>query len=179
MASTRKRTTKDGQIFYEIRVSRGRGKSYLTTRWYPPEGWSQKAVERALTKEAAEFERRCREGEIVSRTEQKECGLQQKREAAKVQTLCQYGETVFMPAKSVTMSENGRCAYQGSLNHWIYPILGNLKMPNISPANISALLLSMQSTGKAHATCGLHHPCTACSRWLIWQMWSQSIQWIR
>lgn len=31
MASTRKRTTKDGQTFYEIRVSCGRGKSYLTT----------------------------------------------------------------------------------------------------------------------------------------------------
>ena len=56
MASTRKRTTKDGQIFYEIRVSRGRGKSYLTTRWYPPEGWGQKAIERTLAKEASEFE---------------------------------------------------------------------------------------------------------------------------
>ena len=53
MASTRIRTTKDGQTFYEIRVSRGRGRSYLTTRWYPPAGWSQKAIERALTKEAA------------------------------------------------------------------------------------------------------------------------------
>ena len=51
------------------------------------------------------------------------------------------------------MSENGRCAYQGSLNHWIYPALGDLKMPDITPANISALLLSMQSAGKAHATC--------------------------
>ena len=50
MASTRKLTTKDGQIFYEIRVSRGRGKSYLTTRWYPPEGWSQKAIDRTLAK---------------------------------------------------------------------------------------------------------------------------------
>lgn len=153
MASTRKRATKDGQIFYEIRVSRGRGKSYLTTRWYPPEGWSQKAVERALTKEAAEFEHRCREGEVVSRAEQKENDLQQKREAAKVLTLQQYGETVFMPAKCVTMSKNGRCAYQGSLNHWIYPALGDLKMPDIIPANISAPLLSMQSAGKAHATC--------------------------
>lgn len=153
MASTRQRTTKDGQIFYEIRVSRGRGKSYLTTRWYPPKGWSQKAIERALAKEVAEFERRCREGEIISRTEQKESDLEQKREAAKVQTLRQYGETVFMPAKSVTMSENGRCAYQGSLNHWIYPALGDLKMPDVTPANISALLLSMQSNGKAHATC--------------------------
>ena len=153
MASTRKLTTKDGQIFYEIRVSRGRGKSYLTTRWYPPEGWSQKAIDRALVKEAAEFERRCHDGEVVTRTEQKESDLQQKREAAKVQTLRQYGETVFMPAKGVTMSENGRCAYQGNLNHWIYPALGDLKMPDITSANISALLLSMQSQGKAHATC--------------------------
>lgn len=153
MASTRKKATKDGQVFYEIRVSRGRGKSYLTTRWYPPEGWSQKAIDRALAKEAAEFEHRCRDGEVVSRAEQKESDLKQKREAAKIQTLRQYGEAVFMPAKSVTMSENGRCAYQGSLNHWIYPALGDLRMPDITPANISALLLSMQSKGKAHATC--------------------------
>ena len=153
MASTRKLTTKDGLIFYEIRVSRGRGKSYLTTRWYPPEGWSQKAIDRALVKEAAEFERRCHDGEVVTRAEHKESDLRQKREAAKVQTLRQYGEKVFMPAKGVTMSENGRCAYQGNLNHWIYPALGDLKMPDITSANISALLLSMQSQGKAHATC--------------------------
>lgn len=153
MASIRKRITKYGTIFYEIRVSRGRGKSYLTTRWYPPDGWSQKAIDRALAKEAAEFERRCRQGEIVSRAEQKENNLQQKREAAKVQTLHQYGEAVFMPTKRITMSENGRCAYQGNLNHWIYPALGDLKMPDITPANISSLLLSMQSKSKAHATC--------------------------
>ena len=152
MASTRKRTTKDGQTFYEIRVSRGRGKSYLTTRWYPPEGWSQKAIDRALAKETSEFERRCHEGEVVSRAEQKENSLQQMREAAKIQTLKKFGEEVFMPAKAVTMSENGRCAYQGNLDRWIYPALGELKMPDITPANISALLLSMQSQGKAHAT---------------------------
>ena len=94
MASTRKRTTKDGQIFYEIRVSRGRGKSYLTTRWYPPEGWGQKAIERTLAKEASEFERRCREGEVVSRAEQKESDLRQKREATKIQTLRQYSDNM-------------------------------------------------------------------------------------
>ena len=153
MASTRKRTTKDGQIFYEIRVSRGRGKSYLTSRWYPPDGWSQKAIDRSLAKEASEFEHRCHEGEVVSRAEQKENSLQQMREAAKIQTLKKFGEEVFMPAKAVTMSENGRYAYQGNLDHWIYPALGKLNMPDITPANISALLLSMQSQGKAHATC--------------------------
>ena len=44
-----------------------------------------------------------------------------------------------MPAKGVTMSENSRCAYQGNLNHWIYPALGDLKMPDITSANIAAL----------------------------------------
>ena len=83
MASSRKRTTKDGQIFYEIRVSRGRGKSHLTTRWYPPKGWGQKAIDQALAKEMAEFEHQCQAGEVVSRAEQKESDLQQKREAAK------------------------------------------------------------------------------------------------
>lgn len=106
-----------------------------------------------MAKEASEFERRCHEGEVVSRAEQKENSLQQMREAAKIQTLKKFGEEVFMPAKTVTMSENGRYAYQGNLDHWIYPALGKLKMPDITPANISALLLSMQSQGKAHATC--------------------------
>jgi len=46
MPSTRKMTTKSGKVFYEISVSRGRGKSRLTRRWYAPEGWSKKAIER-------------------------------------------------------------------------------------------------------------------------------------
>ena len=88
MASTRKGTATTGRSS-GIRVSCGRGKSCLTTCWHPPEDWSQRAIERAYAKGAAEFERRCREGEIVSRAEQKESDLQQKREAAKVQTLRQ------------------------------------------------------------------------------------------
>lgn len=57
MASTRKLKTKDGREFYEISVSRGRGKSRLTRRWYPPDGWSRKAIERELAAVAADFER--------------------------------------------------------------------------------------------------------------------------
>ena len=61
MPSIRKKENKAGQIFYEIQVSRGRSRSRLTSRWYPPEGWSQKAIDRELAKVAAEFERRCGE----------------------------------------------------------------------------------------------------------------------
>ena len=153
MPSIREKQTKDGRRFYEIQVSRGRSRSRLTSRWYPPEGWSQKAIDRELAKVAAEFERRCDNGEAISRAEQKEKDLLQKQEAAKIQTLRQYGERVFMPAKTVTISENSRSSFQGNLDRWIYPALGEMKMPDITAANISALLLDMQAQGKAHATC--------------------------
>ena len=152
MASYRKLTTKDGRIFYEISVSRGRGKSRLTRRWYPPDGWSRKAIERELAAVAAEFERRSDAGEIVSRAEQRERDAQAAAEAAKILTLRQYGERVFMPAKSVTMSENGRSNYQGYLDEKIYPAIGDMKLPEITPAQISALLLGIQTEGKAHST---------------------------
>jgi len=152
MPSIREKTTKAGKRFYEIRVSRGRGQSYLTTRWYVPEGWGQKAIDRELAKAAAEFERKCHAGEIISREEKRERAAEAAAEAAKIRNLRQYAETVFMPAKTVTISENGRASYQGNLDHWIYPALGDLKMPDITPANISALLLSMQSQGKAVST---------------------------
>ena len=42
MPSIKEMTTKDGRLFYKIRVSRGRERGYLSTRWYPPEGWSRK-----------------------------------------------------------------------------------------------------------------------------------------
>ncbi len=87
MPSIREKTTKTGNKFYEIRVSRGRGKSYLTTRWYPPEGWSKWAIDRELAKQAAEFERQAQAGEVVSREEQAEIDRQQAKEAAKIKTL--------------------------------------------------------------------------------------------
>lgn len=57
-----------------------------------------------------------------------------------------------MPAKTVTMSENARASYQGNLVRWIYPALGDVKPPEITPAQLSALLLSMQAQGKAQET---------------------------
>lgn len=152
MASTRKLATKDGKVFYEISVSRGRGKSRLTRRWYPPEGWSRRAIERELAAVAAEFERQSDAGEVISRAEHRERKAQETAEAAKILTFRQYGERVFMPAKTVTMSENSRANYQGYLDKKIYPALGDIKLPEITPAQITALLLEIQGEGKAHST---------------------------
>ena len=152
MASKRLKITKDGRRYYEIRVSRGRDQSYLVSRWYVPEGWSARAIERELAKQAADFERRCKSGEVLSHTERKEKEKREAQEAAAIQTLKQYGEGVFMPAKAVRCSENTRSSFQGMLNKHIYPVLGDIKMPEIKSAQITKLLLNVQAEGKAHAT---------------------------
>ncbi len=152
MASTRKLHTKDGQPFYEISVSRGRGKPRITTRWYPPNGWSQRVIDRELGKVAAEFERKCKAGEVLTQREEKAQAQQAALEAAKIKTLKQYGESVFMPALAIRCAENTRASYQGNLDNWIYPAIGDFKLPDITAAQISALLLSMQAQGKSHGT---------------------------
>ena len=70
MASTRLKQTKDGKQYYEIRVRMSRGKPELSTRWYIPDGWCNKSIEKELAKQAAEFERKCKAGEVISRADQ-------------------------------------------------------------------------------------------------------------
>lgn len=152
MASTRKLNTKDGTPFYEITVSRGRGKPPMTKRWYIPKGWSQKAIDRELAKVAAEFERQVKAGEVLTRQEEKAQSRQKALEAAQIKTLKQYAEAVYMPSVTIRCTENTQTSYQGNLDNWIYPALGNFKLPDISAAQISALLLSMQAQGKSHST---------------------------
>ena len=152
MPSTRKRTTKDGTPFYEISVSRGRGQARLTSRWYPPAGWGQKAIDRELTRVAAEFERKVKNGEVITRAEQRAQEYQQAMEAAQIKTFQQYSKMVFMPSLAIRCAENTRESYESNLRIWIYPAIGDMKMPEISPAQISALLLTIQSQGKAHGT---------------------------
>ncbi|MEY8420698.1 tyrosine-type recombinase/integrase [Oscillospiraceae bacterium 44-5] len=142
MSSIKKMTTKAGKEFCLIRASRGRGAAPLSTRWYPQEGWSARYTDRELKKYAAEFERKVQAGEVISRSEQKERELEAKRAATKIMTVRQYIDTVFMPAKVVTISENSRYTYQGNIDRYIYPALGDLKLPDVTQANITALLQS-------------------------------------
>ncbi len=152
MPSVKRYKTKSGLSYYLIRVRRGRDKSSLSKRWYIPDGWSQRAIDREVTRVAAEFERAVKAGEVVSRAEKRQQAEQEAAEAAKIVTLRQYGERVFMPAKILTITENTRSSFQGNLDKWIYPALGDIKLPEITPAQVTALLLDMQRKGKATAT---------------------------
>ena len=145
MASTRLRETKDGRRYYEIRCRRGREKAGLSMRWYVPDGWSQKAIDRELAKVSAEFERQVQAGEIITRAEKEERAMLEAAEAAKIQTLQQYSEKVFMPSLTIRCAEHTRDNFQRSLDLYILPALGPVKMPDITSAQITALLTKVQS----------------------------------
>ena len=123
------KTTKDGRRYYEIRVKVSRDTPEYSMRWYVPDGWSQKVIDRELAKVSAEFERKCRAGEVKTRAQLQEQAQEAEREAAKIRTVRQYGELVFMPAKRITIAENTRDGFQRELDLHVYPVIGDFKMP--------------------------------------------------
>ena len=142
MPSTRLKQRKDGSKFYEISVSRGYGKSAYTTRWDVPPGLGEKTIQRQLTKFAEDFQRRCESGEVLTRQEQKEKEQQEQLAQGQILTLQQYGERVFMPMYQSMIAETTRSSFDANLRNHIYPTLGNYKLPEITSAQITALLLS-------------------------------------
>lgn len=152
MASTKLMETKDGRRFFKISVSRGYGKSPYTMRWYWPDGWSKRTAERELAKQAAAFELKCSQGEVLNREEERRKEAEERAEAAKLKTLRQYADGVFMPTKEATFSENARSSYRMFLDKHIYPVLGNMLLTEITPAMVSKMLVDFQKAGYAHAT---------------------------
>ena len=151
MASIKKTTDASGSVVYQVQVSCGRGRR-VKRNWRPEPGWSTRTVERELLKFAASLENELAAGTISTRQE----ALEQKRlaeiEAAKMKTLRQYADGVFMPAKEATFSENARSSYQMFLDRHIFPSLGDIPLKDISAAMISKLLLAFQKKGYSHAS---------------------------
>lgn len=156
MASCTRCTTKDGRIYYKIRCHIDRNRPVLSMRWYAPEGWSQRSIDRELTKVAAEFESQCKEGKVLSRSEQKQKDDEEqaraKAEQEKIKTFRQFGEQVFMPAKTVTTAEKTRSYYQGALDHHLYKTFGDIKISDITSAKMNAFFLDLQKTELSHST---------------------------
>lgn len=152
MASIKLSETKDGRRFFQICVSRGYGKSPYKTRWYWPDGWSKRTAEREAAKQAAAFELACQNGEVLNRAQEREKAAQEAAEAAKLKTLRQYADGVFMPTKEATFSENARSSYRMFLDKHIFPVLGDVLLTEVTPAMISKLLVDFQRAGYAHAT---------------------------
>lgn len=154
MASTRPKTNKQGEITgYEIRVDRGRDefgtrrKPYVMT-WPVPQGWSQRSIKAELNKVAAQFERDCKAGLILTKEEKRErAELQQQEEQQKL-TFERYALEIFMPRKEATFSENSRDNYSRYLRQ-SFKYLGGLKMSDIRPIDVTNFFIALQTKERA------------------------------
>ncbi len=152
MASTKLMETKDGRRFFQIAVSRGYGKAPYKTRWYWPDGWSKRQAERELNKVATAFELRCKAGQVLNREQAKQKAAAEAAEAAKLKTVRQYASAVYMASKEQTFAENTRASYTMFLNNYIFPVIGDCLLVDVTPAMLTKLLVDFQKTGKSHAS---------------------------
>lgn len=145
MATPKKMTDAKGNTYYLLQVSRGHDKAPYRKRWYPPKGVAASTVQRELKKAAAEFVRAAGAGEIITRAEKKELKKAAALEAARVQTLEQFANGVFLPIKENSVSRNTYLFYRNAINNHILPRLGACKVPEISSAMITKLLQDAQA----------------------------------
>ena len=151
MASYKVMTTASGDIVYKVQASNGRGRR-VTRSWRPEPGWSAKTIKRELDKFAANLENDLAEGRIKTRQETLESKKLATLEAAKIKTMQQYVDSVFMPTKETTFSENSRSNYRQCLDKHILPVIGDQLLNEITPAMLTSLLVAFQKAGKAHSS---------------------------
>jgi len=151
MASIKKETDAKGNIVYKVQVSAGRDRR-VKRSWRPEPGWSAKTIQRELNKFAAQLENELANGDVSTRQEELEQLRQEEQERAKLKTLRQYADGVFMPSKEATFSENSRSSYRMYLDRHILPALGDFLLGEVSPAMLTKLLLDFQKSGKSHAS---------------------------
>lgn len=155
MASYTKGITKDGKTYFTIRVSRGRGKTAYSERWYPSPEWSSRTVDRKLAAACADFEQRCKNGEVLNRKEKKDAAIEAERlaaeKAAKISTLQQFTEKEWFPAKKLSCADSTLAQYERMLRVHVFPVLGSLVLESITAAQIQGLVNSF-SAEHSHKT---------------------------
>ena len=144
--------TKDGQRYFLIRVYRGKGLSQYQTRLYWKDTWSEKTAHREALKAEAAFLLKCRSGEVLNREQEREKEKAAQAEAAKLKTVRQYAESIYMPTKTATVAEKTRANYRFFLDRYILPALGDFLLNEVTPAMINKLILDFQKAGYSHSS---------------------------
>lgn len=154
MGFAKERKKPDGTIYYEIIASyqgkdeekKKKAPRRYTTYYYPGRGLSSRTIKNELKTAVVEFQRAVNAGEILSKAEKAEKEKAEQAEAALLKTVKQYAESVFMPKKEQSISENTRLSYWSNLREHIFPALGASMIKDVTPAMINAMLLSFQET---------------------------------
>ncbi len=148
---------KDGQRYWKIQVSKGKGISPAATRFDWPkksngvDSVSEKIALRDLDAFARDFEKKVRSGEILSRKEAAEQKAAADRQLKELKTVKQYAEGVYMVRKKLEVAETTRCGYQMVLDKHIIPAIGDKLMKDVTPADINKLLLDFQLSGHSYS----------------------------
>ena len=127
MAYLQSRKNKNGEVVsYSIRVYKGRdprtGKQLTpyTMTWHVPEGWSEKRARKEAEKQAAIFEKQCREGYLSDGR----------------QTFAQYAQYVLELKERTGLKHLTLIHYRQSLKR-VLPFLGHLKLGEIRPQHLN------------------------------------------
>lgn len=151
MASHEKRTDKAGNVYYLI-IARDKSGNKVKTTWHPESGWSQRYIDQQLRRAEDSFETQVKAGEALNRKQQAEADAAAALLEARIQTVKQYGEQVFMPLKISECAENTRQYYQNALSKHIYPDFGDIKLPDLNTAMITAFYLKLQNSDLSFST---------------------------
>lgn len=144
MASIKRDKDKHGNIVYRVSASNGRGRRVSRT-FRPEPTWSARTAKRELQKFAAELELQLAEGEISTKAENAEQKANEAAESARTKTLRQYGDQVFLPEKTLSLSEKSRESYTQLLRDHVYNALGDFMINEVSPAQLKALFMQLRS----------------------------------
>lgn len=142
MASIKEKLDKNGNVVYQVQASNGRGRRVWRT-FRPEPTWSKRTVQRELQRFAADLESQLEDGEVLTREETVRKVAAEAVEAAKIKTLRQYAEAVYLPEKAGSVAEKTRTSYAQLLQQHVYPVLGDVPLPEITAAMLKALLAGL------------------------------------
>lgn len=142
MASVKEKQDKNGNVVYQVQASNGRGRRVWRT-FRPEPTWSKRTVQRELQRFAAELESQLEGGEVLTHEETAQKAAAEAAEAAKIKTLRQYAEAVYLPEKATAVAEKTRISYEQLLQQHVFPVLGGVPMQEITAAMLKALLTGL------------------------------------
>jgi len=142
MANIQARRNKDGKVVsYSIRVHKGRdtatGKQLkpYTMTWKVPPNWSEKTAEKEAYKQAAIFEKQCKEGLALDNR----------------QTFADYAEYVIGVKDRGGTKYRQRGTYQRTMER-ISPEIGHMKIADIRPQHLNQLYDKLLQPGQRKGT---------------------------
>lgn len=146
MASCSIRRRKDGTRYVVVRYRPHRAGQEYSKQIEFPQTWSDSTALKRAQKAAEEFAEDCRAGKIApkqSRGNAPQEGLKEKD----TRTVKGYAENVYLPRLALRASQYTMDVYRRAFKNHILPAFGNMVLDKVTPAQITALLLDLQSRG--------------------------------